>query len=192
MGELSVVEFVTLDGVVQGFHNVDKRDGFRHSGWGNGYQDESQVQAAVEGMQATAAYLFGRRTYDDMTAFWPFEPDENPMAAHLNRTPKYVVTHGCDDLEWRNARKLDGELDDAVRALKGSTDGYVTVLGSGSVVGQLLAADLVDRFELLVHPLVLGTGRQLFPRTDEPVPLDLQDVGSTSTGVVTLRYNVRR
>ena len=152
MGALTVVEFVTLDGVVQGFHGADERDGFRHSGWGERYQDPAQFDAAVEHLPATGAYLFGRRTYDELSQFWPFQPDENPMAAHLNRTPKRVVTHRDDALEWPNARRLEGDLVPAVQELKSSTDGKVSVLGSGSLVQQLLDADLVDELQLFVHP----------------------------------------
>jgi dihydrofolate reductase len=192
MGALTVVEFVTLDGVVQGFHGADERDGFRHSGWGEGYQDPAQFDAAVEHLPSTGAYLLGRRTYDELSQFWPLQPDENPMAAHLNRTPKLVVTHRDDDLAWPNARRLDGELDAAVQALKSSTAGNVTVLGSGSLVQQLLDADLVDELQLFVHPLVLGAGHTLFPRHDTPVRLELQSVDRTATGVVSLTYLVAR
>ena len=192
MGALTVVEFVTLDGVVQGFHGADERDGFRHSGWGEGYQDPAQFDAAVEHLPSTGAYLFGRRTYDELSQFWPLQPDENPMAAHLNRTPKFVVTHRDDDLAWPNARRLDGELDAAVQALKSSTAGNVTVLGSGSLVQQLLDAVLVDELQLFVHPLVLGAGHTLFPRHDTLVRLELQSVDRTATGVVSLTYLVAR
>lgn len=192
MGALTVVEFTTLDGVVQGFHGADERDDFRHSGWGEGYQDPAQFDAAVEHLPATAAYLFGRRTYDELSQFWPFQPDENPMAAHLNCTPKHVVTHRTDDLAWPNACRLDGDLVPAVEKLKSSADGNVSVLGSGSIVQQLLAADLVDEVQLFVHPLVLGAGHMLFPRRDNPVRLELQTVDRTATGVVSLSYLVAR
>jgi dihydrofolate reductase len=192
MGALTVVEFTTVDGVVQGFHGADERDGFRHSGWGDGYQDPAQFDAAVEHLPATGAYLFGRRTYDELSQFWPYQPDENAMAAHLNRTPKHVVTHRDDELEWRNARPLDGDFVPRVQALKESTDGKVTVLGSGSVVQQLFDADLVDELQLFMHPLLLGAGHTLFPRHDAPRRLQLQSVDRTSTGVVSLTYLVAR
>jgi dihydrofolate reductase len=185
---LGVVEFVSLDGVMQGFHGPDERDGFRHSGWGDGYQDESQFQSAVEALPSTGAYLFGRRTYEELAQFWPFQPDDNPMAAHLNRTPKHVVTHRTEQLAWPHARRLEGELVDGVTKLKATTDGNVVVLGSGAVVEQLFAADLVDELQLFVHPLALGSGRRLFPRADQPIRLRLEGVDHTPTGVVTLRY----
>jgi len=185
---LGVVEFVSLDGVMQGFHGPDERDGFRRSGWGDGYQDESQFRSAVDQLPSTGAYLFGRRTYEELAQFWPFQPDDNPMAAHLNRTPKHVVTHRTEELAWPHARRLEGELVDGVTKLKAATDGNVVVLGSGAVVEQLFAADLVDEVQLFVHPLVLGSGRRLFPRADQPIRLRLEGVDRTPTGVVTLRY----
>lgn len=192
MSALNVVEFVALDGVTQGFHATDERNGFRHSGWAEGYQDQAQVDRTVTALPATGVYLFGRRTYDELSRFWPFQPDDNPMAAHLNRRPKYVVTHRADELTWPNAHRLDGDLEDGVRWLKDDADGDIAVLGSGTVVGQLLAADLVDGLHLYVHPLVLGSGHQLFPRADQPLRLRLEDVERTSAGVVELRYAVQR
>ena len=192
MGALIAVEFVTFDGVMQGFHNPDERDGFRHSGWGEEFQDPTQVEKATKALPATSTYLFGRRTYDEMARFWPFQPDENLMAVHLNRSPKYVVTHRADQLTWSNARRLEGDLVDGVTRLKAESNDNIAVLGSGNVVRQLLAADLVDGFHLYLHPLVLGSGHPLFPRNDRPLRLRLDDVARTPTGVVELSYTTLR
>lgn len=192
MGALIAIEFVTFDGVMQGFHATDERDGFRHSGWGVEYQDPAQAEKAAKGLPATGAYLFGRRTYEELARFWPFQPDENVMAAHLNRSPKYIATHRTDELTWSNARRLGPELVDSVTRLKAEIDDNIAVLGSGDVVRQLIAADLVDGFRLYVHPLVLGSGHTLFPRTDRPLRLQLDDVDRTSTGVVELSYTTLR
>lgn len=192
MSALVLVEFVTLDGVMQGFHGPDDREGFRHSGWGAGYQDQGQVDRATQQLPATGAYLFGRRTYDELSQFWPFQPDDNAMAAHLNRRPKYVVTHRDDPLEWSNSQRLEGDLVDAVSQLKVDADGDIAVLGSGALVEQLVAADLVDGLHLYVHPLVLGSGHQLLPRVDRAMWLRLEDVGHAPTGVVELTYIVER
>lgn len=192
MGALTAVEFVTLDGVMQGFHNPDERDGFRYSGWGAKYQDPAQAEKATRRMPATSTYLFGRRTYEEMARFWPSQPDDNLMAAHLNRSLKYVVTHRADELAWSNTRRLEGDLVDGVKRLKSETDGGIAVLGSGDVVRQLIAADLVDGFHLYVHPLVLGSGHTLFPRTDRLLRLRLDEVDHTATGVVELSYTTIR
>jgi dihydrofolate reductase len=143
----------------------------------------------TSGLPATGSYLFGRRTYEEMASFWPFQPAENLMAAHLNRSPKYVVTHRDDELRWPNTHRLEGDLAAAVTGLKAEAPDDIAVLGSGELVSQLLDADLVDRFHLYVHPLVLGSGHPLFPRTDRPLRLELEDVDhSPRTGVVELTY----
>lgn len=192
MGSLQVIEFVTLDGVMQGLHGPDDAGGFRHHGWGVAYADDIQFRSALESIPSTGAYLFGRRTYEELALFWPFQPDDNPMAAHLNATPKFVVTHRHEGLKWRNSRPLEGTLAEAVKQLKEVTSGNIAVLGSGNLVAQLLAADLVDGLQLFVHPLVMGSGRQLFPRAEGPVRLRLHDVGRTSTDVLMLTYEIER
>src|SRR5215216_2342370 len=112
MRKLIVIEFVTLDGVMQGLGSPDEdRDGgFEHGGWSAPYLDDIQQTAAVDSMAATTAYLFGRRTYEKMNAFWPHQPDDNPMAAHLNAAPKYVATRTLSEVTWANTRILDGDL----------------------------------------------------------------------------------
>jgi dihydrofolate reductase len=192
MGALGVTEFVTLDGVMQGFHGPDEEGGFRHSGWGTDYADDVAFRSGVDALPSTGAFLYGRRTYDELAKFWPFQPDDNPMAAHLNRTPKYVVTHRTDELSWPNSHRLEGNLIDAVTELKARTDGQVAVLGSGKLVEQLFAADLVDALHLFVHPLLLGSGRQMYPRAGRAVRLRLGEVGRTSTDVLMLTYEVIR
>ncbi len=186
------MEFVTLDGVMQGFHLPDERDGFRHSGWGLAYADDSQNDAGIAELSSTSAYLFGRRTYDELVQFWPDQPDDNPMAAHLNRTPKFVATRTPGELAWSNAQRLDGDLTSAVTALKAETDGNVVVLGSGALLEQLFAAGLVDGLRLFVHPLVLGSGHRLFPTLDDPWRLRLEHTEPTPRGVLMLTYTTER
>ena len=192
MRQLTVIEFVTLDGVMQGLGSPDEdRDGgFEHGGWAAPYGDQIQQAAALEGMQTTTAYLFGRRTYEKMLDFWPQQPDANPMAAHLNATPKYVATRTLEDaqLTWANAQVLQGELEAGVRALKAEGDGSIAVLGSGVLVQELAALGLVDGYRLFLHPLLLGTGKRLFRERDHPLPLQLLSAETTSTGVVMLSY----
>jgi dihydrofolate reductase len=182
MRKLVVIEFVTLDGVVQGFGSAeeDTDGGFRHGGWGAPYFDGIQQSAALDGLASTTAYLFGRRTYEHLAAFWPTQPDTNPMAAHLNATPKYVATRTLTDLPWANARVLDGELATAVVELKSRGDGTIAVLGSGALAQQLIARELVDGYRLFLHPLVLGAGKRLFGQLDRPRRLRLVDCAPTT------------
>lgn len=192
MRKLTVIEFLTLDGVMQGLGSPDEdRDGeFEHGGWSAPYFDERQAAAAAEGLVSTTAYLFGRRTYEKMLGFWPAQPDTNPMAAHLNSTVKYVATRTLTELTWNNARVLDAPLGAAVRKLKSDGDGTIAVLGSGVLVQDLIAEDLVDGYRLFLHPLLLGTGKRLFRGAAAPQRLRLVDCTPTSTGVVMLSYDV--
>ncbi|MEN0130256.1 MAG: dihydrofolate reductase family protein [Brevundimonas sp.] len=192
MRTLKLIEFLTLDGVMQGLGSPDEdRDGgFRHGGWAGPYGDEVQMSAAVDGLASTTAYLFGRRTYEKMAAFWPFQPDENPMAAHLNATPKFVASRTLTDLSWPGAHVLDGDLEAAVRELKEQGEGTIAVLGSGVLAQDLLALDLVDGFGIFLHPLLLGTGKRLFRELAEPRPLRLVGCTPTTTGVLLLDYEL--
>src|SRR5579884_1305808 len=103
---------------MQGFHAPDPRDGFDDGGWGHAFADDVQFAAALDLLPHTEAYLFGRRTYEELAQFWPFQPDSNPMAAHLNATPKHVLTSTMNALDWQNSHVLRAPLDTSVAALK--------------------------------------------------------------------------
>lgn len=111
------------------------------------------------------------------------------MAAHLNATPKHVATRTLTEFSWPGAQALRGELGAAVQELKARGEGSIVVLGSGELVQALLAEDLVDRFRLFVHPLLLGTGKRLFRERPRPEKLELTSCAPTSTGVVMLAYD---
>jgi dihydrofolate reductase len=192
MRRLTVIEFVTLDGVMQGLGgpDEDREGGFDHGGWAAPFRDEVQETAAINGLASTTAYLFGRRTYEKMVAFWPSQPDDNPMAAHLNATPKYVATRTLSSLSWPNSWILDADLVPAVQGLKAEGEGRVAVLGSGVLVQELIANDLVDGYQLFLHPLLLGTGKRLFRQMDRPRRLHLVNCTPTTTGVLMLTYDL--
>ena len=192
MRKLGIVEFVTLDGVMQGLGGPDEdRDGgFAHGGWSAPYGDEVLGRHAGQGIGQTSAYLFGRRTYQHMAAHWPNEPDDNPIAASLNAMPKYVATRTLrqQDVTWANCFVLQGDVVDAVARLKEDGDGFITVLGSGELVQTLISAGVVDVYRILLHPLVLGTGKRLFREYPHPLHLRLSECVQTTTGVLLLTY----
>jgi len=190
MRKLTIVEFVTLDGVMQslGSPDEDREGGFAYGGWSAPYGDEIAARAAGAGMTGVAAYLFGRKTYEKMAAHWPFEPATNPIAAHLNATPKYVVTKTLTSVEWSGTQILSGDPAASVRDLKQGGDGSITVLGSGVLVQTLIEHDLIDEYRIFVHPLVLGTGKRLFREIYQPLRLRLLECTQTSTGVLLLTY----
>jgi dihydrofolate reductase len=190
MRRLAAVEFLTLDGVMQGFGgpDEDREGGFEWGGWGAPYASEEIGQRAGEGIGAATAYLFGRKTYQHMAARWPNEPDENPIAAHLNATPKYVVTRTLSSLDWAGSQILDGDVVESVSDLKRDGDGFITLLGSGELAQTLIEHDLIDDYRLFVHPLVLGTGKRLFRQIPRPLSMQLIDCAATSTGILMLSY----
>ncbi len=190
MRQLAIVEFVALDGVMQGLagSEEDRKSGFEHGGWGAPYGDEVLGQQAGQGLGQTSAYLFGRRTYEHMAAHWPNEPDDDPIAASLNATPKYVVTRTLRQLDWAGSHVLAGDVTREVQKIKAGGGGFITVLGSGVLVQTLVAEDLVDVYRIFIHPLVLGTGERLFGQSPHPRRLRLVDCTPTTTGVLLCNY----
>jgi dihydrofolate reductase len=152
------------------------------------YSDEVLSKKPGEGLTGTTAYLLGRKTYEKMAAHSPPEPDDNPIAAHLNSTPKYDVTRTLASLDWAGSHVLDGDLIDSVNDLKMQGNGTIVVLGSGVLVQTLIENDQVDEYRLFIHPLVLGAGKRLFQQTPRPLPMRLVDCTPTTTGVLLLGY----
>ncbi len=115
-------------------------------------------------------------------------PAGGPFKDALNNTPKYVAsTTLTEPLPWPNSTLLRGDVADAVGALKAQSDGVLAIMGSGELIGSLMAADLIDEYLLMIHPLVLGTGRRLFPENVN-VTLRLTDSVITDTGIVITTY----
>ena len=190
MRMLRVIEFLSLDGVLQspGAPDEDTEGGFQHGGWERPYFDDVLGATAAEGMAATDAYLFGRKTYDKMAAHWPTAPDDDPYARHLNTTPKYVASTTLQRVEWQNSTLIEGDVADAVAELKEQPGRNIVVLGSGQLVQTLIEHDLVDEYFLAVFPIVLGSGKRLFREADRARRLSLVDFKATSTGGVMLTY----
>jgi dihydrofolate reductase len=190
MRMLRVIEFLSLDGVMQapGSPEEDTEGGFRHGGWQRPYFDEVLGASAAEGMAATDSYLFGRKTYEKMAAYWPTAPDDDPYAQHLNSTPKYVASRTLQDVEWENSTLIAGEVAEEVAKLKEQPGKNIAVLGSSDLVQTLIDHDLVDEYFLAVFPIVLGSGKRLFREADEVRRLSLVDSKTTGTGGLILTY----
>lgn len=191
MPRIVVVSSLTLDGVMQapGRPDEDTRDGFTHGGWAVPYGDGVMAKAMGERMSGDGVLLFGRRTYQDLYGYWPNQP-ANPYTDRLTKAEKYVVSRTLTEpLGWQNSTLVTGDVPAAVAGLKASTD--ICVLGSGELCRTLMAHDLVDEYLLLVHPLVLGAGRRLFPDGSPVADLELADSVTTTTGVVIGHYRVR-
>jgi dihydrofolate reductase len=187
-----VVAFIslTLDGVMQapGRPDEDTRGGFAHGGWAQPFADPVMASVATEDMADTGSILLGRRTYEDFYSYWPHQTD-NPYTEVLDNTQKYVASTTLQEpLPWRNSTLLAGDAADAVARLKEQPGADIVVLGSGELVQALRRRNLVDRYVLLIHPLILGTGRRLFPDGAAPATLRLVDSKTTTTGVVIATY----
>jgi dihydrofolate reductase len=195
MRKLVVFNSLTLDGVMQspGRPDEDTRGGFAHGGWAQPYTDEVMGKAAAERMARAGSLVLGRRTYEDLYGYWPRQTD-NPFTEVLNSAPKYVAsTTLAEPLPWENSTLLKGDAAEAVAALKQEPGKDMTVLGSGELVQALRRRDLVDEYVLFIHPLVLGTGRRLFPDGGDPATLRLTgSVATTTTGVIIATYLPRR
>jgi dihydrofolate reductase len=192
MRSLSAVEFLSLDGVMQspGSPDEDASGGFRHGGWGTSFFDPVMGEAAASGMATTDAYIFGRITYDGMAAHWPNTPPDDPIGSHLNAAAKYVVSRGRPTLTWSGTTLLEGDPAETVAALKTQDGGNICVLGSGELVRTLLAAGLVDELMVTIHPIVIGSGKQLFGAAESPFGMELVGPPTTTTkGSVILRYH---
>jgi dihydrofolate reductase len=187
---LRIVEFLSLDGVLQapGDPEEDTEGGFRHGGWQRPYFDDVLGESAAEGMAGTDAYLFGRKTYEKMAAFWPNAPADDPFGRHLNSTRKYVASRTLETVDWDNSELIRGDVAEEVAKLKEQPGGNIAVLGSGDLVQTLIEHDLVDEYYLVVFPIVLGSGKRLFRDADEARKLRLVQSQPTSTGGVILTY----
>jgi dihydrofolate reductase len=187
MSKVVVFMNLTLDGVMQapGRPDEDRRGGFEHGGWATPY---ATMEAAEESMAYTGALLLGRRTYEDFYTVWPNRTD-NPFTAVLNNTQKYVAsTTLSEPLSWSNSTLLKGDAAEAVARLKEELGKDLVVLGSGELVQSLMRRHLVDEYVLLIHPLVLGSGRRLFADGGAFAALRLVNTRTTTTGVVIATY----
>jgi len=191
MRKLIAVENVSLDGVMQspGRPDEDTRGGFDRGGWASELlmADQEAAMAAMGGQGTTTGMLFGRRTYDDLVGFWLSTPDPNPFTEILRNTPKFVATSN-PQLEHPNSSALEGDVVDAVHALKQSGDGDLVILGSGMLVRALAEADLIDEYILTILPVVLGSGTRLFGETYAPMTVTRSF--TSPTGIVVATYAV--
>jgi dihydrofolate reductase len=190
MRKIVVLENVSLDGVMQapGRADEDSRDGFTHGGWALPYRDSVLGAVMAAGMAAIGPLLFGRRTYEDFFRVWPGRTD-NPFSAVLDQAEKYVAsTTLTSPLPWRNSTLLQGDGVDAAARLKREPGKDILIMGSGVLVQSLLRRGLVDVLQLVVHPLVLGFGRRLFPAGGPMARLGLVDTKPTTTGVIIATY----
>jgi dihydrofolate reductase len=190
MGKLVVGTFVTVDGVMQapGGPDEDREGGFDHGGWLVPHFDD-ELGRFMDGLIGRSdALLLGRKTYEIFNAYWPKQGDDDSMARKLNSVPKYVASRTLGSVDWNNSELLQGEVADEVARLKRELDGEIHVTGSSDLIQTLLEHDLVDEVQLIVFPVVLGTGKRLFGDGTTPRALRLAEAKTTPSGVALQRY----
>ncbi|HET6728210.1 MAG TPA: dihydrofolate reductase family protein [Jiangellaceae bacterium] len=190
MSKIVVFNSLTLDGVMQapGRPDEDRRGGFEHGGWAQPYMDAVMGEVAAQGMAEGGPILFGRRTYEDFFSYWPHQTD-NPFTEVLDNSQKYVASRTLHEpLPWQNSTLLKDDVRQAVAEVREQPGKDIVVLGSGDLLQSLIRHGLVDEYMLLIHPLVLGSGRRLFPDGGSFARLRLVDSMTTTTGVIIATY----
>jgi len=181
---ITVTEFVSLDGVMEAPGGED----FKYPGWSFEFERGDDGNAfKLEETMAADALLIGRRTYESFAGAWPGR--EGEFADKFNSMPKFVVSTTLGEADWNNTTVLDsGDATAQVRELKERFDGEIQVPGSHRLVQELIESDLVDQVNLMVFPVILGTGKRAFERFDDRRRLVLKDSKVVGEGVLVLVY----
>ena len=179
MRKVVASEFVSLDGVVE---SPEK--------WHFPYFNDQMGDAIGTAMAASDAMLMGRVLYEEWAAFWPKQdPDENPVAARMNGVRKYVVSTTLEEpLEWQNSTLIGDNVAEEISKLKEQPGKDISISGSPTLVRSLLQDGLLDELRLMLHPIVVGSGKRLFEDGGDQKALQLVDSRTFSTGVLYLTY----
>jgi dihydrofolate reductase len=192
MRKVIVNEWMTLDGVVQapGAADEDTTGGFKHGGWHLPYFDDLSRDWVVEGYAKAGGFLFGRRTYESLAAYWPkASEEEQPVAEPLNTKPKYVASRTLTGpLAWQNSTVLQGDVAAAVAGLKREDGDDLHVIGSSELAQTLMEHGLVDELRVMIDPLLVGGGKRIFRDDGARRPLRLVEGKVTTTGAILATY----
>jgi dihydrofolate reductase len=177
--KIVAAEFLSLDGVME---SPDQ--------WHFPYFNDEMGRAVGEGFAASDALLMGRVLYEEWAAYWPNQdPEENPVAATMNSIRKYVVSTTLEEpIGWNNTSLIQENVAEELSELKRQPGKDIVISGSGALVRSLLDGGLIDELKLMVHPVVVGSGKRLFEEGERQTALDLVDSRTFSTGVVYLTY----
>jgi dihydrofolate reductase len=190
MRKLTLTQFITLDGVVQspGGPDEDPSGGFAKGGWLPPFADNPLFGEVMGNRFAkVGGFVLGRKTYEIFAAFWSNIGDEDPTAAKLNHLPKYVASKTLGSVDWDHTTILGGDVVEAVTKLKDEDGDELQIHGSGRLAQTLMRHNLIDVYELLVFPVVLGEGKRLF-ETGIDHSMRLADSRATDSGLVVLTY----
>lgn len=189
MRKLVVIEFVTLDSVMQapGGPEEDTSGGFKYGGWVAPYFDEFSGKVMGEQMSLERCeLLLGQKTYEIFAGYWPHHAADWPG---INEVKKYVASHDASrKLDWENSVLLSGNVAEKVKKLKSEDGPDLHVWGSGNLVQTLLKHDLVDELWLKIFPIILGQGKRLFAEGTIPAAFKLTDSKISPKGVIIANY----
>lgn len=177
MRKVVAVELVSVDGVMESPEE-----------WAFSYSNHEMEEANAAGMAASDTLLLGRVTYEQMAAFWPNQPAGTPIADYINSVKKYVVSGTLEEpLAWNNSTLIEGNVAQEIATLKRLPVKDITILGSAALVRSLLRVGLLDELRIMLHPVILRSGKRLF-ENGRGRKLKLIDSQTFSTGVVYLTY----
>jgi dihydrofolate reductase len=185
MRKLTVLTFITLDGVMQApaHPEEDTSGGFNEGGWSTNYWEPVMEQVMTEAMAEPYDLLLGRNTYNSFASHWP-NVENDPVADKLNNATKYVVTSRPGELDWKNSVGITGDIAAEITSLKQESGNLLQVHGSWQLIQALLANDLIDEYRLWIFPVLVGPGKKLFQNGTIPTDLKLVKSNTTANGVV--------
>jgi dihydrofolate reductase len=177
--KLIVTEYLTLDGVMEGPGEL---------GWSFPYFNEEAGKYKFDELLESGALLLGRVTYEGFAAAWPTMKDEGGFADRMNGMPKYVVSTTLKKADWNNTTIIKSNVAAEIAKLKEQVGQSILVAGSSKLLQTLMQHSLVDEYRLMVHPVVLGSGKRLFTEANPKQKLKLVETKSFNTGIVILHY----
>lgn len=188
MRKIIVLEFITLDGVIQagGGPEEDTSGGFKYGGWQQPYSHDFIGKVMSEQMSRPFDLLLGRKTYEMFTSYWPKQANEIGVA--FNKATKYVVSHSDHAYNWEKTVVIKDKVVEEIKKLKAEEGPDLQVYGSGNLIQTLLKNDLVDELWLKIYPITLGTGKRLFAEGTMPVAFTLHEAKTSPTGVIVASY----
>lgn len=189
MRDLSILTFITLDGIMQapGTPEEDTSGNFTHGGWAKPYWEEVMMQVTEEAMAEPYDLLLGKKTYDLFAPHFSESPD-NEVSRKLNSARKYVVTSSSEKLDWNNTTPIKGNIVQKIKYLKEQPGPFLQVHGSWKLIQTLLENQLIDEYRLWTFPIILGNGKKLFDYSRSPQNLQLCKTEKTRSGVIMSIY----
>ena len=185
MGRIVVTEFVSLDGVIE---DPGGAEGYKHGGWSFKFNRGPEGDKfKVDELEEAEVQLLGRVTYQGFAAAWP-NMNEDSFGQKMNSMPKYVFSNTLEEADWTNSTILRGDFAEQMAKLKQDVDGVILVAGSAQLAQGLIEQDLIDELRLMVFPVLLGSGKRLFPESSDMKTLKLTRSDTTGDGVVIQVY----